>query len=348
MNAKTEDQPQSGEDKFFGVKTSIEDMLPKADEKAKPEETTIEIEDDDGGVITPAAAPVVVDKSAAEGEDDEELAEYGEKVQKRIKHLTWQAKEAERETAKATTLKDEAVRYAQQVNQQNQQQAQVIATGEANLVNQIKNRATLAVEAARTTLKAYYEEGDTDKIIESQESLNLAQAELLEANRYEGEYKQRTAWQQQQQQQPAGQQAQQPAQQAAAAPAAPPKPSEESQTWATDNPWFGDNKHRDMTALAYATHERLIRDEKMNPNSPEYYEKIDQEVQKRFPEYFEAAGQGQSHSAASRPTTVVASGSRNNGAKPRTVRLKPSQVALAKTLGLTVQQYAEQVLKGAR
>lgn len=325
-NAET-GAPMSTEEKFFGQKTSIADMLPT---KIKPEAPeAIQIETDEGVITTPDTTPAT---AAKPDDDDEELTGYGEKVQKRIAKLTWQAKEAQRKLAEEQSLKDEAIRYARQVNQYNQQQAQMLASGEAQLVERVKTAAALKVEAASRSYKDVYEEGDTDKIIAAQKALNLAQQEEIEAIRYEQDFVQRqqqAQWQQQRQQQIMQQQQ----------PPPPPKPSEESANWAKRNPWFGDPKHRDMTALAYAVHETLIRDEGISPNSDTYYQRIDETVRKRFPEYF--------GKQANRPSTVVAAGS-NLGGRPRTVKLTPTQVALAKQLNLTIQQYAEQVLKGER
>ena len=102
-----------------------------------------------------------------------------------------------------------------------------------------------------------------------------------------------------------------------------------------------------MTALAYGVHERLVRDEGFDPNSDEYFEAIDATMRSRFPEHFdEGAGNTQNASSTSRRTnTVVAPSSRNNGARPRKVKLKGSQVQLAKRLGLTNEQYARQLTK---
>ena len=340
--ASTQDAPTSQEEKFFGKRTTIDEMVEQAEAGESQAEEEIAVEEgDEFGVVEPEPLATPDEPAKAESKTgDEELDTYSEKVQKRIDKLTWEREEAKREAKKAAAIRDEAVRYASVVNQQNQQQANIIATGEARLVEQIKQRAAMAVESASQKYREAYESGDPGAIIEAQKNLTLAQAEQLEGYNYERDYNQRLQnWQAQQQrnayyqqqvpQRPA--QPQQPQQQAV-------QPTPESQSWAAKNPWFGKPEHRDMTAIAYAEHERVIRDEGLKADSPEYYAAIDAKVRKHFPDFFGNEG-GQ------KPNTVVASGERNNSGKPRTVRLTPHQVSLAKTLGLTNEEYARQALK---
>ena len=98
-----------------------------------------------------------------------------------------------------------------------------------------------------------------------------------------------------------------------------------------------------MTALAYGVHERLVRDEGYDPNSDEYFETIDRTMRSKFPEYF-----GEDESPTKSPPVVTAPSSRNNGAKPRKVKLTRTQLSLAKRLGLTPEQYANQLVKEAQ
>ena len=98
-----------------------------------------------------------------------------------------------------------------------------------------------------------------------------------------------------------------------------------------------------MTALAYGVHERLIRDEGYDPNSDEYFQEIDRTMRSKFPEYF-----GEEEAPAKSPPVVTAPSSRNNGAKPRKVKLTRTQLSLAKRLGITPEQYANQLMKEAQ
>ena len=336
---------QTQEEKFFGVTTTIDDMLPKKGDEKPEDKPEIVVEQDDDDDIKAAETPEKAKKVEA-GASDEDVEKYSDKVQKRIDKLTWQFNEEKRQRVAAEAVKNEAIRAAQAINQKSQNYEHIIATGEATLVEQIKGRAAMAVENAKNVYRKAHEEGDTEAIISAQEAFTLAQAEQLEAFRYEGDYKNRVQnWQQQQQfaQQPQFQAPQQQVQQQVQPqqPQQPQvrKPTPESQTWVDKHDWFGKNEHRDMTAIAYAEHERLIRDDGVKPDTEEYYGKIDAKMRTMFPAYFKES---------KAPPTVVASGNRNNGAKPRTVRLKPSEVAVAKALGLTVEQYAKQTLKESR
>jgi len=193
-------------------------------------------------------------------------------------------------------------------------------------------------------LRQAVEEGNTDKQIEAQKLLNRAQFDLdgvsQRLTQYEGE-RQRVQRAPQPQPQPQPQ-AQQPAPR-------PRKPSERAMSWASENTWFQSEDHPEMTAYAFGVHQKMVTQEGIDPESDEYYEELDKRVQTKFPEYFgevESGSTGTSVSSTSRsPSVVVAPSERNNGAKPRKVRLSRTQVALAKRLGLTVEQYANQLFK---
>jgi len=148
-----------------------------------------------------------------------------------------------------------------------------------------------------------------------------AQQQQYQQQQYQQQYQQRQPQQQPQQQQQSRQ------------------PSEQSMTWAAKNPWFGKDDHRDMTAIAYATHETMIRDEGIKPDSDEYYEKLNATMTHRFPEYFESINKD------SKPSSIVAPVSRKTGAKSRTVRLTASQRSVAKALGVSDKDYARQLVK---
>jgi len=329
----TTEQQTSTEDKFFGITTTIEEDTDAPDDKDKAVETEIEIIDD----RLPEDRREPAAKADADKDNDEdEFESYSKKVQKRIKKLTWTANEERRKRESAERMNEEAVRVAQQLAARNQHNEDIIANGEGRLVNEFKGRAALAVQNARASYTKAHDEGDTDAVIKAQEDMIAAGSEWRDAVNYEADYQQRAqnyAAQHQAVQSPV----QQPVQRPVAA-----KPTEEANKWSSDNPWFGANEHRDMTAIAYAEHERLVRDEGMTPDSDEYYAAIDKTVRKRFPEYFEDEDTGHEDN---QPNIVVAPATRNNGARPRKLKLTATQAALAKRLGLTLEQYAEQMIK---
>jgi hypothetical protein len=202
---------------------------------------------------------------------------------------------------------------------------------------------------AEASYRQAVEEGNTDKQIEAQKALNAAQYELSRVSDQSNQYKRRkpivddaefVARQNQ-----VGQKAH-PQQQPQVR-----KPSERAMSWAKENEWFQSEDHMDMTAYAYGVHQTLIQKEGVDPESDDYYEELDRRVRHKFPEYFgeESSGSTGSESTVSStsrsPSVVVAPSARNNGAKPRKVRLSRTQVALAKRLGLTPEQYANQLLK---
>ena len=315
-------EQMSDEDKFFGVRTKIggqqEDLF------------------EEGEVV--ATEP--------EGElTDDELSGYSKRVQKRINKLKYDSHEERRKRESALAERDEAYRVAQQIAEKNREYESLIGRGEQALIGQIKERSALAVEQAKGQYKQAYEEGDTDNVVAAQEALTKATAELTEADRYaqnaarqqSQQIQQEEAWAaQQQQQQWQQQQFPQPQQQ-------PAQPDPETQEWAAENPWFMSPGHEAMTSLAYGKHAELVN-QGIQPNSSEYFRQIDATVRQAFPDYEWRDGTSEVRtSPASQPSTVVAPTTRNNGAKPRTVKLTATQRSLAKRLGLTDEQYAKYV-----
>jgi hypothetical protein len=320
----------SKEEKFFGVSAPLQ--IPEKEEvKSSPEpDVELEIVDD---------LPKQPVKQAEKEENDEELSDYSEKVRKRINKLKYEQHEAQRQKEAAEQMREEALRYAQQLAIKNQQYESLIQRGEGALVSQIKARANLALEQAKNLYKDAYEAGDAQKIIEAQEKLLNAQTEFREAEKHERVLQSRPKPQQTQQAyQPPVQQYQQPQ---------VPQPSQKALDWTKKNPWFGPQGNREMTALAYGVHETLIREQGVKPDTEEYYEKIDAAMRQRFPDYFEKDSDNVQVSVAPQrtPNTVVAAANRNNGARPRKIQLTATQVSVAKRLGLTPEQYAKQLIK---
>lgn len=318
----------TAEDKFFGV------MAPVDRPGAKPVET----EDNDIVVDVIDDLPRKPEKAGSQPDDnDDELEGYSEKVKKRIGKLKYQQHEAERQREAAERMREEAISYAQQLAAKNQQYEQLIQRGEGALVHQIKTRAQLQLDAAKSKYREAYEQGDTDKIIAAQEQLLTATTEFREAEKHE-----RTLQSRPKPQAPA----QAPAQ--AAQPQqpqfTPPVPSEKALKWSERNSWFGPKGNKEMTALAYGVHERLIRDEGVQPDTEEYYNAIDEAVRTRFPEHFEQEAPVR-QTPQRQPNSVVAPSKRSNATTPRRIQLTATQVSLAKRLGLTPEQYAKQLIK---
>ena len=325
---KVDVERMSDEDRFFGVRTKIggqqEELVEEAADKAvEAVEAVSEAED---GELT-----------------DDELSGYSKRVQKRINKLKYDSHEERRKRDSAFAERDEAYRVAQQIAEKNREYESLIGRGEQALIGQIKERAALSVDQAKEQYRQAYEEGNTDNVVDAQQALNKATTELTEADRYAQSAANQQAQQQQYEQAWAAQQQQQfpqPRQQ----PQQPKQPDPETQEWAAGNPWFMASGHEAMTSLAYGKHAELVN-QGIKPNSSEYFRQIDETVRQAFPDYDWQVGNSQQEraSTASQPSMVVAPTTRNNGAKPRTVKLSPSQRSLAKRLGLTDEQYAKYV-----
>jgi len=265
--------------------------------------------------------------------NDEEIENYNENVQKRIKQLKYEFHEERRAKEEAARLQDEALRYAQSIKQENDKLKRTLTDGEAVLVNQAKGRVDAQLEKAEAAYKSAYETGDADALIEAQK--NIAKLSV-EKDKYES-YKPRTTPKPAPQRQPQYQQEvqQQPVRQ----------PSQRGVDWAKENPWFGPHSSGydpEMTGYAYGVHEKLIRNG-VAPDTEGYYNEIDDAMRRVFPEKFDDGSFEEL--APQRQTGNVVAPAARSGKKPRKVQLTSTQVSLAKRLGLTNEQYAAQLMK---
>ena len=311
------ESPASAEDRFFGVKTTISKKGTVGQEESDSEVSDVEYEVVDDRPPEDRRPP----KSSSEEVGDDELSGYSEKVQKRINKLRYEQNEERRQREASERMRDEAVKVAQVLANKNKEYEALINRGEGALINTVKQKAEMTLENARSKYKKAYEEGDTDNVVSAQEDLIKAQAELTEAERYENNLQ-----------------------------VAPPEPSPESAAWAERNPWFMNPDNKAMTATAYGLHEEALRDQGLRPNSPQYFQYVDNGMRGSYPNYGwqdESDTDGRTATVtANQPSSVVAPSARNNGAKPRKIQLTSTQVALAKRLGLTNEQYAKELIKG--
>jgi len=256
--------------------------------------------------------------------EDDEIQSYSEGVQKRIKQLKFEYHEERRRKEEAARLQDEALRYAQQVKAENERLRRTLEEGEGVLVNQAKGRVSAELDKAKAAYKAAYESGDSDALIEAQERLTALQAEKMRYDSYRPQPRQKAA--------PQPQYAQPQPQ--------PPRPDEKALAWAQRNPWF--EQDSEMTGHAYGLHEKLVKSG-VDPRSDEYYNQIDRAVRRVFPD---KCGDGQIEEVApQRQAGNAVAPAARSGKKPRKVQLTSTQVALAKRLGLSNEQYAAQLMK---
>jgi hypothetical protein len=256
--------------------------------------------------------------------DDDEVQSYSEGVQKRIKQLKFEYHEERRRKEEAARLQEEALRYAQQVKAENERLRKTLEEGEGVLVNQAKGRVAAELDKAKAAYKAAYESGDSDALIEAQERLTALQTEKMRYDSYK----------------PQPRQAQTPAPEYTRPQPQPPRPDAKAVAWAQKNPWF--EQDEEMTGYAYGLHQKLVKSG-IDPRSDEYYNQIDRAVRRVFPDKFDD-GQIEEVAPQRQAGNVVAPAARS-GKKPRKVQLTSTQVALAKRLGLSNEQYAAQLMK---
>lgn len=328
----------SAEDRFFGLRTVVGEDDGTADDGTSTGKLDVEVVDD----RPPADRRPPKKLEASDDDDDDDLADYSEKVKKRINKLKYEQHELRRQKEAAERMQEEAINVAKSYQTENSQYQRMLAEQDSEVAHRRKAAAEASVAHAKALYKDAYESGDTDAIIEAQERLNIALDESRDTTKFVAQHQQRKQqWEHYQSR---------PRQEAPVQQHQAPKPSGKALDWAEENPWFGSDKHKDMTGYAYGLHERLVKDDGVDPNSDEYFEAINTTMRQRFPEYFEDSdednGSGRQPASSSRtPANVVAPAARANGSKPRKVKLTSTALALAKRLGLTPEQYANQVIK---
>ena len=259
------------------------------------------------------------EKPKEEEKPKQELEEYSEGVQKRIAKLTKKWREAERQ-------REAALEYAKGVQEESTKLKTRVSNLEPSYVHAMESKVTAGLQAAQAKLTAAREAGDIKTEVDAQKEI----AKLgVEEARVAG-MKQRAAVEMQQIKQPT------PSLDQAVAPQATPDPKAEE--WAEKNPWFGSDNA--MTYTAFDLHKKLTEEEGFDAQSDEYYKEIDKRMRLDFPHKFDTT----EPTASTKPTQTVASAKRSvNNKSQKTVRLTPSQVTIAKKLGVPLELYAKQL-----
>jgi uncharacterized protein YjbJ (UPF0337 family) len=258
----------------------------------------------------------------ASGQQEEELEQYSDKVKKRIDKMTARLREAQRR-------EDAALEYAKNVQSQLQHANQRYQTSDQHRMAEAKSRIETQSVALKQIVRKAREEGDMDTEMEAQERLSQLVVEQRQLQNYEALSRQQAA-----QPQP------QAAPQQEARPQQPSRPDPKAEQWAEDNPWFG--KDTVMTHAAWGIHRQLVQEERLDPQSDEYYDELNRKLRETFPQKFSQSAQ---NSRSARSAQAVAPANRSSGVNSarRTVRLTPSQVAIAKKLGVPLEEYAKYV-----
>lgn len=267
--------------------------------------------------------------------DADELDQYSVEAKdklikmKKVWHDERRAKEA------ADRERHEAVRIASKLAEENKQLKTKLSSGEQEYVGVAKHSAVQELEAAKKEYRDAYDAGDSEKLVDAQEKLTMAKIKVDKLDNYNPIYKK-----------PAEDDenvVQMPQQQSI------PRPDNKAVDWQQKNEWFGQDE--EMTSLALGLHEKLKRNG-VSIGSDEYYDTIDKTMRRRFPESFEddqdtetekVRAEEPQKTSKPRASTVVAPASRSTS--PKKIRLSNTQVALAKKLGLTPEQYARELTK---
>ena len=261
---------------------------------------------------------------------DEELEKYSSDVKNRIKKLTHSRHDERRAKEAALREREEAVRVAQQLLEQNKKLREQYAKGEQTFVDTAKSAAEAEVEMAKRQLKEAHESYDTDAIIAAQEALTEAKWKVQDLKNFR----------------PTPLQGDKDEVQMRTYEPEAPKPDQKTLRWQARNQWFGAEGFEEITSFALGLHQKLVTSG-VDPQSDEYYAQIDARVQRTFPELFgkeqEERTTQEVRTAPKRPSTVVASAGRTSG--PKKVKLTETQLALAEKLRLTPQQYAIELAK---
>ena len=269
-------------------------------------------------VIQEEEKPVVEAKVEKPVEKKDELEEYSESVKKRIAKLTHKIREAERQ-------KEEAVSYAQSVKREKEQIESRLSRTDQRYVSEFESRVKSSLDNVKIALKSAINAGDVDAQISAQQqiaelTLEAARLGSIKSNQQDVVKEKEVTITPQQTNQT-------------------PQTDPKAEDWASRNNWFGNDSA--MTYTAFDLHKKIVEEEGFDPRSDEYYAEIDKRIRLEFPHKF-AIKEDTSTESTNKPVQNVASAKRpSQTGRKKTVRLTPSQVAIAKRLGVPLEEYAK-------
>ena len=250
---------------------------------------------------------------------DDELEDYSEKVRKRIQHFSKGYHDERRAKEAAFREREELERLSQQLVEENKKLKSNVNKNQTALLEQAKRSAVTDLESAKKQYKEAYEAGDSDGVLNAQESLTNAKIKADRLNNFKL---------------PALQEDETNVKMVPETTPPPVEVDKRAQAWQDANDWF--NQDVEMTSYALGLHNKLVN-EGINPQSDNYYERIDSRMRQLFPENFE----GEEVEKPRKRSNVVAPATRSTA--PKKIRLTQTQYQLSKRLGLTPEQYAKQV-----
>ena len=305
------------EEKKENENEAIIENVVESDNTSEKSDEQLDVRDEknEGGEVTKETVEAGSDKQP---DNSKEIEEYSEGVKKRIAKLTKKMREAERQ-------KEEAIQYARRVTEERNELGKTATSLDKNYTQEMEGRIASSIAAAQSKLAIAREQGDAKAEVEALTSisqLGYEQGKLAEIKSrhamQEKEAKARPVLPTQPNQ-----------------PAPPPDPKAED--WASKNEWFG--KDNAMTYTAFDLHRKITEEEGLDPQSDEYYVEIDKRIRLEFPHKF-----GKVEKQTSKPTQNVASATRSSKTGRKTVRLTSSQIAIAKKLGVPLEEYAKQLI----
>ena len=319
---------QSEEVKFFGKQTEIDNTIPEGLEIEIVNDTP---EEDRRPAKAEDTSPDVDDETV-----DKEITDYSKRAGDRIAKIKYEFHEERRAKEAATRESQEAVKRLQTLMSENQKLQAMVDQGGQVLNKQAQNNALWAKKNATEAFKKAYEEGNADEMTKAQELLSRATLAEQQSTNMAASLQQQVA-----------QNLPQPEYQ-------PAQPDPEMQVWSQKNPWFMGSEPIHQSMTSYAMHlDKELQLEGIDPasKSEEYYNQVDQRMRTKYPSFFGVSTTNeveisQEDSPKRQPSTVVASATRDSGnKKPTQIRLSQTQVKLARQLGISPEQYANQLLK---
>ena len=280
--------------------------------------------EDDGGVDVEIE---VSNKKEPEAKsDDDEIERYDEKVKKRISDLQSGFHNERRRAEEAAREKEEALAFAQSIAEENKKLKGSLNVGQTALLEQAKKVVSNEVDDAKRRYKLAYESGDSDALVEAQELLTTAKIKMDRVNNFK----------------PALQNEESNVKTAPREVPRQPQADPKAARWQNENSWFGSDD--EMTSFALGLHTKLIKNG-IDPNSDEYYAKINSRIRQVFPENFgldnNETETPQSQSAPRQKSNVVAPATRSTSSSK--VRLTPFQVTMAKKFGVSHELMAQKI-----
>ena len=313
---KTVDIDTSGPD----IDVELETSTPETEVSIPEEKETIQ----EASTSTQETSNEKQETEGKEGEDQkDELEVYSKDVQRRIAKLTKKWREAERQ-------KEEAITYARAQKQQADSISKRYSSLETNSLKDRESKLASAIEGAKARLAQARDANDIGLEVDIQREiarLGYEESRLLELKSTREEMAKEEVI---------------PTMDNVRIPTAPTssQPDEKAEGWASKNKWFGTDKA--MTYTAFDLHKTLTDEEGYDPKSDEYYAEIDKRIRLEFPHKF-GTNEDKAQNNTTKPTQIVASARRSVNPGRKTVRLTPSQVAIAKKLGVPLEEYAKQI-----